>query len=82
MFRTAPPENRLNMPKMPPLARSNIRANSSVLTPGIGMKVPRRYTMSAPRVNHRRLCSSVAFWKAPKFRLAASCSAAEAMGLP
>ena len=37
------------------------------------------FTIIARRVKPIRLCSSVAFWKAPKFMFAASCSAAEAI---
>src|SRR5690349_15709910 len=41
-----------------------------------------RYTSSAPSVNQMRFLSSVAFDRTPRLRLAASCSAADAMRVP
>jgi hypothetical protein len=76
---SAPPENMSNMPNMPPPCRFSISAITAASTPGTGMYVPNRYTTRAPRVNQIRLRSSVAFESVPKFRLEASCSAAEAM---
>ena len=49
------------------------------LIPGIGKKVPNLKTISAPRVKKSRCLSSVAFPKAPKFKLFANLSAAVAI---
>ena len=47
--------------------------------PGIGKKVPSLKTIRAPSVKSRRFLNSVAFPKAPKFKLFASLSAAVAI---
>ena len=47
--------------------------------PGIGKNVPRRKTISAPKVNNSLCLNSVALPKAPKFKLLASLSAAVAI---
>src|SRR5580692_11254798 len=51
----APPENMLNMPSSVPFWVEKNAANRAASIPGTGMKVPIRYTTSAPSRNHRRL---------------------------
>ena len=55
----APPENMLNMSRIEPWFCSNRMARASGLTPGTGMKVPMRYTSSAPTRKSSRWRSSV-----------------------
>src|SRR5580698_603267 len=52
---SAPPENMLNMPSSVPFWVEKNAANRAASIPGTGMKVPIRYTTSAPSRNHRRL---------------------------
>src|ERR1700679_133634 len=47
--------------------------------PGMGIKVPKRATISAPSVKKMRWRSSWALPRLPKLKLAASCSAADAI---
>src|SRR3546814_15697263 len=47
--------------------------------PGSGTKLSRRKMISAPSVNQRRFLRSVALAKLARLRLAASCSACDAM---
>src|SRR5580692_1096436 len=51
----APPENMLNMPSSVPFWVEKNAANLAASMPGTGMKVPIRYTMSAPTKNSSRL---------------------------
>src|SRR5271155_4961269 len=51
----APPENMLNMPSSVPFWVEKKAANLAASMPGTGMKVPIRYTMSAPTRNNSRL---------------------------
>src|SRR3979411_2108483 len=51
----APPENMLNMPSRVPFWVEKNAANRAASIPGTGMKVPIRYTTSAPSRNQRRL---------------------------
>src|SRR5262249_44441682 len=52
---SAPPEKVLTMPRMVLERSAKKRATSAGFTPGTGMKVPMRYTMSAPTRNSSRL---------------------------
>ena len=52
---SAPPENMLNMPSSVPCCVEKNAAKRAASMPGTGMKVPTRYTTSAPNRNHRRL---------------------------
>jgi hypothetical protein len=45
------------------------------------MYVPKRYTIKAKSVNQRRFFRSVAFENVEKLKLAASCSAADAISV-
>src|SRR5690606_21391049 len=56
---SAPPENILNIPRIPSDWDSNSFANTSGSIPGTGMNVPKRKTISAPITNKIRLFSSV-----------------------
>ena len=47
--------------------------------PGMGRNVPKRKTINAPKVNRSLCLNSVAFPKAPKFKLLANLSAAVAI---
>src|SRR5579872_895425 len=51
----APPENMLTMPRMVLERSPKKRATSAGLMPGTGMKVPMRYTISAPIRNRMRV---------------------------
>jgi len=51
---SAPPENMLNMSRMPPRVWLNRRASSLGSIPGTGMNVPMRYTTSASTRKIRR----------------------------
>src|SRR5512134_3069982 len=51
---SAPPENMLNMSRMPPRCERNSSASFSGSIPGTGMNVPMRYTIRAPSRNSRR----------------------------
>jgi hypothetical protein len=50
----APPENMLNIPRMPPLFWLNKVSNWTGSIPGTGMCAPILNTMSAPSKNQRR----------------------------
>src|SRR3984957_2333729 len=52
---SAPPENMLNMPSRVPCCEEKNAAKRTASIPGTGMKVPTRYTTSAPNRNHSRL---------------------------
>src|SRR5690242_6936842 len=52
---SAPPEKVLTIPRMVLERSAKKRATSAGFTPGTGMKVPMRYTMSAPTRNNSRL---------------------------
>src|SRR4051812_17209862 len=51
---SAPPENMLNMPRMPPSFCLNSWAMATGSIPGTGMCAPIRYTTNAPSKNHSR----------------------------
>ena len=51
---SAPPENMLNMPRMPPCCAWNSSASTFGSMPGTGMCAPMRKTTSAPSRNSRR----------------------------
>ncbi len=55
---SAPPENMLNMPRIPPCCDLNSSASSVGSMPGTGMCAPMRYTTSAPSRNSRRFFRS------------------------
>src|SRR5277367_1725832 len=52
---SAPPENMLNMPSSVPFCVEKNVAKRAASMPGTGMKVPMRYTTSAPSRKNRRL---------------------------
>src|SRR5207253_773781 len=52
---SAPPENRFTIPRIVLDRSAKKRATSAGFTPGTGMKVPMRYTTSAPMRNRTRL---------------------------
>src|SRR5215469_9901734 len=52
---SAPPENMLTIPRMVLERSPKKRATSAGFTPGTGMKVPMRYTISAPMRKKMRL---------------------------
>ena len=52
---SAPPENMLTIPRMVLERSPKKRATSAGFTPGTGMKVPMRYTTSAPMRKKKRL---------------------------
>ena len=56
-----------------------IVVSANGLIPGIGKNVPNRKTINAPKVNKSLCLNSVAFPKAPKFKLFANLSAAVAI---
>src|SRR5882672_1019319 len=62
----APPENMLNMPSRVPFWVEKNAAKRAASIPGTGMKVPMRYTTSAPSRNHRRLRISAKRVMSPK----------------
>ena len=62
----APPENMLNMPSSVPFWVEKNAANLAASMPGTGMKVPIRYTMSAPTRNNSRLRISAKRVMSPK----------------
>src|SRR5690606_39026959 len=76
-----PPEKVLNRSRMPPRVWSYKVCRISGLTPGSGMKLRKRNTISAPMVNQIRCLSSVALEKFARLRLLAMLSARDAMGL-
>ena len=51
---SAPPENMLNMPRIPPCWLLNRSASTFGSMPGTGMCAPMRNTTSAPSRNSRR----------------------------
>ena len=59
--RSAPPENMLNMPRMPPWLRLKNSASAAGSMPGTGMCEPMRYTISAPSKNSSRRFRSPCF---------------------
>ena len=59
----APPENILNIPKMPFECLANISASTRESIPGSGINVPNRNTIKAKIVNNRRFFKSVALLK-------------------
>ena len=75
----APPEKVSNIPNIPEDCCSKNCCKANGLIPGMGRNVPKRKTINAPKVKRSRCLSSVAFPKAPKFRLFASLSAVEAI---
>ena len=75
----APPEKVSKIPKIPDDCCSKNCCKARGLIPGIGKNVPNLKTINAPKVKRSRCLSSVAFPKAPKFRLFASLSAVEAI---
>src|SRR5262249_28234555 len=58
---SAPPENTLKSPRMPPWLLLNSSSSTVALMPGTGMCVPTRNTISAPSRNHRRRLRSASF---------------------
>ena len=75
----APPENVSNTPKIPDDCCSKNCCRAIGLIPGIGKKVPSLNIIKHPRVNNSLFLNSVAFPKAPKFKLFANLSAAVAI---
>ncbi len=57
----APPENILNIPRMPPLCESKSFLSSIGSIPGTGICAPKRNMTNAPNKNNRRLLSSPIF---------------------
>ena len=55
---SAPPENMLNMPRMPPCWPLNSSASTFGSMPGTGMCAPMRNTTSAPSRNSSRFFRS------------------------
>jgi hypothetical protein len=62
---SAPPENMLNMPRIPPCWPEKRSASTTGSIPGTGMCAPRRNTMSAPSRNSSRRLRSPYFWPLP-----------------
>ena len=62
---SAPPENILNIPKMPPLCESNNFLSSSGSIPGTGICAPSLKTIMAPKTNNMRFFNSLVLPKAP-----------------
>ena len=60
----APPENMLNIPKIPPECLAKTSDNTLASIPGRGMNVPKRNTIKAKIVNHNLLLSSSALLNA------------------
>ena len=77
----APPENILNIPKIPPELRLNISAKTAALIPGRGIYVPKRKTIKAIIVNHNLFFNSSALLKADISKLAAIFSAIETISI-
>ena len=75
----APPENVSKIPNIPEDCCSKNCCKAIGFIPGIGKKVPNRNTIKAPKVNKSLCRNSVAFPKAPKFKLFANLSAAVAI---
>src|SRR5512139_2085364 len=74
-----PPENMLKKSSTPPLVPWNRAASARGSMPGSGTKLRKRKMISAPSVNQRRFLRSVAFEKFERLKLAAICSAADAI---
>ena len=75
----APPEKVSNIPNIPEDCCSKNCCKAKGLIPGMGRNVPNRKTINAPKVNSNLCLNSVAFPKAPKFKLFANLSAAVAI---
>ena len=71
----APPENILNIPKIPLECLAKISANTRESIPGRGINVPKRKTIKANTVNNRRFFKSVALLNTDASILAAIFSA-------
>ncbi len=76
---SAPPENVSKIPRIPEDCCSKNCCKANGLIPGMGRNVPRRKIINAPRVKNSLCLNSVAFPKAPKFKLLANLSAAVAI---